>query len=102
MVGDFGLWPSILHEYSEEMLGNPEHDGSRGAPIDYDSEEPFRTLNEGRRSGRIRPWVLGVGLGPLVPAGEILTAVVMDADVFDMAAACIALTWKHRELVLCG
>ena len=143
MASDFDLWRSVLREYSEELLGNPEHDGSSGAPIDYDAEEPFRTLNEGRRQGKVRPWCLGVGLDPLMPAGEILTVVVIDADVFDAAfagmvarnaegdlfpsepgsvgiawtsrnirkvrsdeplacaaAACIALTWKHRGLIL--
>jgi hypothetical protein len=143
MAGDFDIWRSILREYSEEMLGNPEHDGSSGAPIDYYAEEPFRTLNEGRRQGKVRPWCLGVGIDPLVPAGEILTVTVIESDVFDKAfkgmvatnaegslypseagsvgiawnapnvrkvqtdeplasaaAACIALTWKHRALIL--
>ncbi len=85
MAGDFDIWRSILREYSEEMLGNPEHDGSSGAPIDYYAEEPFRTLNEGRRAGKVRPWCLGVGIDPLVPAGEILTVTVIESDVFDVA-----------------
>lgn len=145
MAGDFNLWYSILREYSEEMLGNPEHDGSSGAPIDYGTEEPFRTLNDGRRAGKVRPWCLGVGIDPLAPAGEILTVTVIESDVFDVAfdemvarnaegdlypsedgsvgiawtasnvrkvqveeplasaaAACIALTWKHRDLILGG
>jgi hypothetical protein len=143
MAGDFNLWRNILREMSEEFLGNPEHDGSSGAPIDYDGQEPFRMLNEGVRSGAIKAWCLGVGLDPLAPAGEILTVVTIDADVFDevfagmvvhnaegeimpsedgiagiswslptiqritreeplacAAAACIGLTWKHRELIL--
>ncbi len=143
MAGDFDLWRNILREYSEELLGNPEHDGSSGKPIDYDDEEPFRTLNEGRRDGSVRAWCLGVGLDPLAPAGEILTVVVIDEDVFDAAftgmvasnaegemfpsdegsvgiawtsanirhaltkeplacaaAACMALTWKHRHMIL--
>lgn len=145
MAEDFDLWRSILREYSEEMLGNPEHDGSSGEPIDYDREEPFRTLNEGRGGGKVRAWCLGVGLDPLAPAGEILTVVVIDEEVFDAAfagmvasnaegdmfpsdagsvgiawtsanirraltqeplacaaAACMALTWKHRGLILSG
>jgi hypothetical protein len=143
VAGDFDLWRSVLREYSEEMLGNPEHDGSSGKPIDYDREEPFRTLNEGRAAGKVRAWCLGVGLDPLAPAGEILSVVVIDGDVFDAAfsgmvasnaegemfpsdpgsvgiawtsanirraltqeplacaaAACMALTWKHRGLIL--
>ena len=143
MASDFDLWRNMLREYSEELLGNPEHDGSSGEPIDYEAQEPFRTLNEGRRQGKVRPWCLGIGLDPLMPAGEILTVVVIDAEVFDVAfagmvarnsegdifpsepgsvgiawtsrnirkvrsdeplacaaAACIALTWKYRGLIL--
>jgi len=142
LAEDFDLWRNTMREFSEEMLGNPEHDGSAGDSIDYDGAEPFRTLSQARQAGRVRPWCLGVGLDPLVPAGEILTVVVMDAEVFDAvfagmvdanaegqivpsdsghgipwtsanlrrllrdeplacaAAACIALTWKHRGLIL--
>lgn len=143
MAGDFDLWRNMLREYSEEFLGNPEHDGSSRSPINYDAEEPFRTLNEGRRSGKVRAWYLGAGLDPLVPAGEFLTVVTVDAEAFDAAFgamvasnsegevipsdpgnvgiawnprniqrvlkkeplscaadACIALTWKHRDLIL--
>jgi hypothetical protein len=98
MAGDFDLWRSMLREYSEEMLGNPEHDGSSGAPIDYDTEEPFRTLNEGRRAGKVRVWLLGAGMDPLVPAGEILTAVTIEADVFDRAFANMVAKNAEGEL----
>ncbi|MBY8861111.1 helix-turn-helix transcriptional regulator [Nocardia sp. CA2R105] len=139
---DFSLWRNMIREYSEELLDAPEHDGSSGVPVDYDIE-PFRTLTEGRRAGQVRAWCFGIGLDPLAPAGEILTAVVMDSEVFDAAfeglvsqnaegevypsepgkvgipwtsanvrralnreplaaaaAACIALTWRHRDQLL--
>jgi transcriptional regulator with XRE-family HTH domain len=80
---DFDLWHNILRELSEEFLGNPEHDGSRGEAIDYDAEEPFASLNAARTSGQVRVWYLGTGLDPLTLAGEILTVLVIDADVFD-------------------
>jgi hypothetical protein len=41
---DFDLWRNIMREYSEELLGNPEHDGD-GQPLRYD-EEPFGLLDE--------------------------------------------------------
>jgi hypothetical protein len=143
MAGDFDLWRNALREFSEELLGNPEHDGSSGDPIDYDATEPFRTLNDGLRAGAVKPWCFGIGLDPLAPAGETLTVVTVDAEVFDAAfagmvasnqegdivpsepglvgiawtsanirrvmkdeplacaaAACIALTWKYRDLIL--
>lgn len=139
---DFSLWRNMLREFSEEFLDAPEHDGSSGTPVNYDAE-PFRTLTEGKQAGRVRVWCFGIGIDPLAPAGEILTAVVMDSDVFDAAfprvspqnaegqlypsdagtvgigwtdvnvrqalyreplaaaaAACIALTWRHRDLLL--
>lgn len=143
---DFDLWRNVMREYAEEFLGDPEQDGSAGVPIDYDSVEPFRSLNAARRAGQVRPWCFGIGLDPLTLAGEILTAVVIDADVYDelfrdmvsvnnegavitetagggsakgirfdeanverllrsepmapAAAACVALVWRHRELLL--
>lgn len=79
---DFDLWRNVMREYSEEFLGNPEHDGD-GLPIDYDSEEPFRTLDAARRAGRIRALVLGIGIDALNYVSDLLTAVVFDAEVFD-------------------
>ncbi|MGW5396244.1 helix-turn-helix transcriptional regulator [Streptomyces sp. NPDC003952] len=80
---DFNLWHNVLREYAEEFLGDPEADGSSGEPIDYDSTEPFRTLNQARREGKVRPYCFGIGLDPLTLAGEILSVVVIDSDVYD-------------------
>ncbi|WTO53443.1 helix-turn-helix domain-containing protein [Streptomyces sp. NBC_00211] len=80
---DFNLWRNVLREYAEEFLGDPEADGSSGEPIDYDATEPFRTLNQARREGKVRPFCFGIGLDPLTLAGEILSVVVIDADVYD-------------------
>lgn len=79
---DFDLWRAIMREYSEEFLGNPEHDGS-GAPIDYAREEPFRTLDEARAQRLVRAYCFGIALDALTLVGEILTVVVIDAEVFD-------------------
>jgi len=71
-----------MREYSEEYLGNPEHDGD-GPPIDYDNEEPFRSLDAARRAGKIRVYCLGVGIDALNYVGDVLTVAVFDDDVFD-------------------
>ena len=84
---DFNLWRNVLREYAEEFLGDPEADGSSGEPIDYDGTEPFRTLNQARRDGKVRPYCFGIGLDPLTLAGEILSVVVIDADVYDSVFA---------------
>jgi transcriptional regulator with XRE-family HTH domain len=80
---DFDLWRNMMREYSEEFLGRLEHDGNASTPIDYEHEEPFRSLNQARQEGRLRVYCLGVGLDPLTFWGEILTVAVFDAEVFD-------------------
>jgi transcriptional regulator with XRE-family HTH domain len=79
---DFDLWRNVMREYSEEYLGNPEHDGD-GPPIDYDNEEPFRSLDAARRGGKLRVYCLGVGIDALNYVGDVLTVAVFDADFFD-------------------
>ena len=79
---DFDLWRNMMREYSEEFLGNPEHDGS-GDPIDYANEEPFRSLDAARRAGKIRISCLGAGIDALNLVGDLFTVAVFDADVFD-------------------
>jgi transcriptional regulator with XRE-family HTH domain len=83
LASDFDLWRNVQREYSEEFLGRLDHDGNAGTPIDYQAEEPFRSMDAARRSGRVRVWCLGVGLDPLTLWGEILTVAVFDDEVFD-------------------
>jgi hypothetical protein len=78
---DFDLWRNMMREYSEELLGNPEHGGD-GQPARYDTE-PFLSMDQARRDGRIRVYCLGVALDALTLVGEILTVAVFAADVFD-------------------
>jgi hypothetical protein len=80
---DFDLWHNVLREFSEEFLGNPEHDGSAVSPIDYEASEPFRSLNKARREGRLRIYCFGIGMDPLTLAGEIIGVAVIDDDVFE-------------------
>ena len=98
---DFDIWHNILRELSEEFLGNPEHNGSASGPIDYDAEEPFARLNKARRDGQIRVWYLGVGLDPLTLAGEILTVLVIDAEVFDQVFSDVV-TWNNEGDIVFG
>lgn len=82
-VNDFDIWRNIVREYSEELLGSPEHDGSRSTPIDYEAWPLYRSLGQARADGKLRSFCLGVGLDALTLAATILTAVVIDDDVFD-------------------
>lgn len=79
---DFDLWRNMMREYSEEFLGNPEHDGD-GPPIDYANTEPFRSMDAARQAGKIRLYHLGIGIDALNYVGDILTVAVFDDDAFD-------------------
>src|SRR5713101_8930203 len=68
-AADFNLWHNMMREYSEEFLGNPEHDGD-GDPIDYAGAEPFRSLDAARNAGKIRVWCLGVAVDALDLVGD--------------------------------
>lgn len=82
---DFTLWRNIVREYSEELLGTPEHDGTRTQPIAYDTWPLYRRLSEARAAGTAQASVLGLGLDALTLAATILTVVVLDDDVFGEA-----------------
>jgi hypothetical protein len=88
---DFNLWRNVMREFSEEFLGNPEHDGD-GHPIDYEHTEPFATLERARRSGSLRIFCFGIALDALTLAGEILTVAVIDDDVYDTVFADLVRT----------
>ncbi len=83
LSNDFDIWRNIIREFSEELLGAPEHDGSGSAPIDYDGWPLHRALCEARAEGKAKSVCLGVGLDALTLAATILTVTVIDADVFD-------------------
>lgn len=81
--GDFDLWRNITREYSEELLGAPEHDGTRTEPIDYGSWPLYQALEQAQAAGTVTVFLLGVGLDALTLAATILTVVVIEDDVFE-------------------
>lgn len=82
-ANDFSIWRNIVREFSEELLGTPEHDGSRSAPIDYSVWPLYRTLDAARDDGKVSVYVLAVAVDALTLAATILTVAVIDDDVFD-------------------
>jgi transcriptional regulator with XRE-family HTH domain len=82
-IADLDLWRNIVREYSEELCGEPEHDGSRGTPVDYDGWPFYRAMSRAREAGRLSAYCLGVGLDALTLAATIPTVVVIDDDAFD-------------------
>ena len=79
---DFDLWRNMVREYSEELLGEPEHDGTRSQSIDYERWPLFRKLQSARADGLVSTFFLGFGLNALTLMATILTVVVIDDDVF--------------------
>jgi hypothetical protein len=77
------IWRNVVREFSEELLGTPEHDGTRSAPIDYDSWPLYRDLGRARAEGKVSAVCLGAGVDALTLAATILTVVIIDAEVFD-------------------
>ncbi|MGH3942045.1 MAG: helix-turn-helix domain-containing protein [Pseudonocardiaceae bacterium] len=79
---DFDLWRNMVREYSEELLGEPEHDGTRSQPIDYPQWPLYQQLQAARADGSVAAFFLGLDLNALSLAATILTVVVFDDDVF--------------------
>lgn len=82
-ANDFSIWRNIQREYSEEFLGNPEHDGNAVEPLDYENDEPFRSFAESRAAGDFRIYVAATVLEPLTLWVELLTVAVIEAPAFD-------------------
>ena len=82
-ANDFDLWRNMVREYSEELLGAPEHDGTRTVPIDYENWSLYQELERAQTDGAVVPWLLGIGLDALTLAATILTVVVIDDDEFE-------------------
>ncbi len=101
-LNDFDLWRNMVREFSEEYLGTPEHDGSLGAPINYEAWPLYRRLAQARHEHQLEVFCLGVGLDPLTLGGDILTVVVMDDDVFDEVFEGIVATNAEGVMVESG
>ncbi|MYW01848.1 transcriptional regulator [Streptomyces sp. SID3343] len=80
---DFDLWKAITRELAEELLGRAEDYGSDKAPIDYPTWPFYADLTRARDDGRVGAFWLGLGMDPLTFVTDMLTAVVIDADLFD-------------------
>ncbi|HEX6403689.1 MAG TPA: helix-turn-helix transcriptional regulator [Pseudonocardiaceae bacterium] len=99
---DFDLWRNIVREYSEELLGTPEHDGTRSKPIDYGAWPLYRELEDAQKAGVLVPFVFGLGLDALTLAATILTVVVIDDDMFTRAFGAATRYNEEGEIVAIG
>ncbi|WP_234995752.1 hypothetical protein [Streptoalloteichus hindustanus] len=97
---DFSLWHNIMREFSEEFLGNPEHDGAGpGQLIDYRRAEPFRSFQQARADGALRLWYYGLVIEPLELGVVQLTVAVIDDVVFDRLFADMVETNDEGRVV---
>jgi hypothetical protein len=99
---DFDLWRNMVREYSEELLGEPEHDGSRSQPIGYREWPLFQQLEAARRDGALSVFFLGIGLDALTLTACILTVVVIDDDVFSEIFGSTVRFNEEGEVVAVG
>jgi hypothetical protein len=82
IAADFSIWRNIQREYSEELLGTAEHDGT-GQPIDYAGLEPFVTMDQSLLDARARVYCLGITLDALTLCADLLTVAVFEPDLYD-------------------
>jgi hypothetical protein len=82
-TNDFSLWRNIQREFSEEFLGNCEHDGNSVDPIAYDTDEPFASFERARQAGDFRVFACAMVVEPLTLGVELVTVAVIAAPVFD-------------------
>ncbi|MEU1731422.1 hypothetical protein [Streptosporangium sp. NPDC020145] len=77
---DFDLWKGMAREYSEEFLRRSE---VYGEAFSYGSWPFYRRMEQAKADGRLRSFVLGLGIDPLTFAADILAVTVIEAEVFD-------------------
>lgn len=99
---DFSLWRGMVREFSEELLGEPERDGSSGEPLDYENWSLYRDLEAARAERRVRAYCVGMGLDTLTLTATVLTVVVIDDDVFDQLFGDTVRINAEGELVTSG
>lgn len=87
---DFSLWRNVLREFAEELGGKSEDHGSEQAPIGYSTWPFARRMTDAVTTGDARVWCLGLGVDPLTYATDLLTAVAVDAPMFDALFGNIA------------
>lgn len=99
VVNDFSLWRNIMREFSEEFLGNPEHDGCNPNSIDYENDEPFARFELARDRGTLRVWHYGLVVEPLELGALQLTVAVLDAPEFDRLFANMVSTNDEGSVI---
>ncbi|MEV7808756.1 hypothetical protein AB0O28_37965 [Microbispora sp. NPDC088329] len=93
---DLDLWKCVVREYAEEFLGRGEEYGDG---FDYESWPLYRLLTDARADGRVRSFMLGVGVDPLTFATDFLTVTVLEAETFDAVFGEVAASNSEGQVV---
>ncbi|MGQ0778427.1 MAG: helix-turn-helix domain-containing protein [Pseudonocardiales bacterium] len=99
---DFDLWRNIVREYAEELLGEPEYDGTRTQSIDYERWPLFQRLQAARADGSLGVFFLGLNVSALTLSTNILTVVVIDDNVFTEVFGSMVRFNEEGEIVAVG
>ncbi|MGH3913145.1 MAG: helix-turn-helix domain-containing protein, partial [Pseudonocardiaceae bacterium] len=99
---DFDLWRNVVREYAEELLGEPEYDGSRSRSINYGQWPLFQQLQAARADGSVSAFFLGLGLIASTLTASILAVVVIDDDVFTEVFGTAVRFNEEGEIVAVG
>ncbi len=80
---DFSLWRCIIRELAEELRGDTENYDTHRGPIDYAAWPFADQLTRPLDTARVQAFCLGIGVDSLTLATDILTAVTIDAPLYD-------------------
>lgn len=97
---DCDLWRSVMREYAEEYLGREDAQKHTGFELDYEEDEPFRTLSQGVATNRVKRFLLGIAIDPLTWCVEMLMVVLIEADLFDFTFD--SLVERNKEGAILG
>ena len=90
---DFNLYTNLMREFAEELLGEEEFRESRARLTDIFEIDILKKMDFFVKRGLIKVYYLGMGLDCLTTKPEILTALVLEREIFD--------TFIQREFVDC-
>lgn len=79
---DADVWRCVMREFAEEFFGRPDLGEQRAALVDYARESPFRELDQARRDGRVRPYLLDIGFDPVSWKAGLRLVCVFDEDTY--------------------
>ncbi len=101
LLVDLDLWRNVAREFVEELLDLDDIREERGRPVDFRAVEGLNKLDEARRLGDLRAYILGIGIDPLPLKTELLACMVITAAAFDDVVGS-PVRMRNREGLIVG